>query len=147
MAQESEPFTLIFDGKQRSDILTYTITQGIKKSTNYNFKVAAINQVGVSPFSPTLTSFAAVVPATPQGFNITSSDLGSVYLAWSPPLYDGGSPLSGYYVYYQKTGIETTWTKTSLLSFALFEYQVTSLTTNSQYSFKITAANIKGESI
>jgi titin len=111
---------LIFDGQQRADILTYTITQGIKKSSHYNFKVAAINQVGTSPFSPTLSSFAAVVPSMPQNFNITSSGLGSVNLAWTPPLYDGGSPLSGYYVYYQKTGIDTTWSKSSLLSFALF---------------------------
>lgn len=147
MAQESEPFELIFDGQQRSDILTYTITKGIKKSFNYNFKVAAINQVGTSLFSPTLTSFAAVVPSTPQNFIITNSGLGSVDLAWTQPQYDGGSPLSGYYVYYQKTGIDTTWTKSSLLSFALFEYQVTSLTANTQYSFKMTAANIKGESI
>lgn len=71
MAQESEPYIMIFDGAQRADILTYTIAKGIKRSSRYNFKVAAINQVAVSPFSPKLTSFAAVVPSTPQNFNIT----------------------------------------------------------------------------
>ena len=100
MAEENDPFELIFDGQQRSDILTFTITSGIKKSGHYHFKVTAINFVGVSAFSPTLTSFAAVVPSSPQNFVITTSNIGSVSLEWAAPKYDGGSPLSGYYIYF-----------------------------------------------
>jgi len=54
----------------------------------------------VSAFSPTLTSFAAVVPSSPQNFVITTSNIGSVSLEWAAPKYDGGSPLSGYYIYF-----------------------------------------------
>jgi hypothetical protein len=82
MSQESEPSVMIFDGSYRADILTYTVTTGITKSFNYNFYVVAINAVGVSPNSQVLTSFAAVVPSAPLNFNVTSSNLGSVTLAW-----------------------------------------------------------------
>jgi|LauGreDrversion4_2_1035121.scaffolds.fasta_scaffold230284_2 hypothetical protein len=48
MAQESDPYVMIFDGSYRADILTYTVTSGIKKSLRYNFYLTAINAVGVS---------------------------------------------------------------------------------------------------
>jgi hypothetical protein len=48
MAVEEESYIMVFDGKSRSDILTYTVTLGIKISLNYHFKLTAINFVGTS---------------------------------------------------------------------------------------------------
>jgi hypothetical protein len=56
---------MVFDGQSRSDILTYTATQDIKKSLSYHFKLTAINFVGTSKYSAVLTCFAAVVPLPP----------------------------------------------------------------------------------
>ncbi len=65
MAEDAGEFKLIYDGSGRSDILSHTQQQGITKSSYYKFKVQALNAVGSSPFSPVLTTFAAVVPTTP----------------------------------------------------------------------------------
>jgi hypothetical protein len=65
MAEEELSFGMVFDGTQRSDILTYTVTSGIQAKLNYHFKVTALNYVGTSGFSQTLTSLAAVVPTVP----------------------------------------------------------------------------------
>lgn len=101
MSEESLSYELVFDGKQRSDILTFTVTEGISQTKYYHFKLRAINYVGKSEFSPKLTSLAAIVPTAPVGFKVTGSTLGSVSLAWEEPDYDGGNELLGYYVYYK----------------------------------------------
>jgi len=42
---------MVYNGEHRSDILTYTVTQGISLTLQYHFKVVAINVVGQSSFS------------------------------------------------------------------------------------------------
>ena len=63
-----------------------------------------------------LASLAAVVPSVPLNFEITGSSLGSVSLAWTAPLNDGGDPLVGFYIYYRLSGTSSTWSKTELIS-------------------------------
>jgi hypothetical protein len=67
MAQGANPYTLIYDGRGRSDILTYTATstQGVTKGLQYKFKVQAINAIGTSSLSASMSSLAAVVPTSP----------------------------------------------------------------------------------
>lgn len=67
-------------------------------------------------------------------------------LSWLAPEDDGGSPITGYYIHYHLIGTANAWAMTSLISEELNLYQVTGLTANSQYSFKITAVNVKGQS-
>lgn len=100
---------MVFDGTQRADILTFTVTEGIVKTREYHFKITAINFVGVSQFSDVLTCLAAVVPGVPQNVAIVTSVLGAVTLSWLAPADDGGSPLTGYYIYYKRTGIVSAW--------------------------------------
>lgn len=75
MGEEEKSFQLIFDGTQRADILTYTVTEGIEKTKEYHFKLTAMNFVGMSGFSPVLTSLAAVVPKVPLNFTVVESDV------------------------------------------------------------------------
>lgn len=46
MAQSPREYALIYDGTSRSDILTYTVTNGITKSEYYNFYIVAMNGIG-----------------------------------------------------------------------------------------------------
>ena len=94
-----------------------------------------------------LVVFAAVVPTAPQQFNYVTSASGTITVEWEAPQYDGGSPLLGYYIYYKISSVST-WTQTSLISPSASLVSVLgSLTADSQYAMRITAANIKGESI
>ena len=119
MSEEEKTFQLVFDGTQRADILTYTVTSGIQRSRHYHFKVAAMNYVGISEDSPILTSLAAVVPSTPISFTIETSGEGSVTVSWLAPDQDGGSSVIGYYIYYKITGSSDSWSKTQLVSYGL----------------------------
>ena len=75
------------------------------------------------------------------------SGLGSVQLRWEEPLEDGGAELTSYSVYYRRTGVDTEWTKHSAsLKYSQLSFEMSGLAHNSQYSFKVTAANVKGES-
>jgi hypothetical protein len=104
MQEQALGYKLVYDGSGRSDVLTYTVTSGIRKSLNYGFKVLAINAIGESALSPELATFAAVVPTSPLSFTITGSTSGTVSVSWVQPKYDGGSKLLGYYVYYKLSG-------------------------------------------
>jgi titin len=76
-----------------------------------------------------------------------NSGLGSVTLQWREPDYDGGSELLGYYVYYKKTGVQEAWSVVDpMLTDEVNSFQVAELEQNKQFSFKITARNIKGQS-
>lgn len=145
MSEEAYAFELVYDGPGRADILTYTVLDGITKRRNYRFKVRAMNDVGIGEFSPELTSLAAVAPSTPLNFAFVTSGTGTIDLRWDPPMYDGGSVLTGYFVYYRIAGADT-WEKTSIISSVLNELQLGSLTANQEYTMKIVAVNVRGES-
>jgi hypothetical protein len=51
MAEEALAPKIVYDGTNRSDVLTYTVTSGITKGKSYHFRVLAINKVGKSPQS------------------------------------------------------------------------------------------------
>ena len=93
-----------------------------------------------------MVTFAAVVPTTPLDFNITGSSSGIIDVAWQAPQYDGGSPLTGYYLYYKLT-TAATFTQSALINATEFTFQLTGLTADTEYAVRITAANIKGESV
>ena len=103
MAEEQAPAKLVYDGSNssRSDVLTYTVYEGVTRGLDYQFVVQALNAVGDSDRSDPLAILAAVVPSAPLNLNVTGSGSGSVSLEWTAPEKVGGSVLLGYYAYYQ----------------------------------------------
>jgi hypothetical protein len=78
MADGPREYSLIYDGVNRADILTFTATKNILKTQWYRFRVSAVNIIGESVLSAELTVFVAVVPSTPVNFTFVSSDTGSI---------------------------------------------------------------------
>jgi len=82
MAEGPREYTLIYDGVNRADILTFTATKNILKTQWYRFRVSAVNIIGESQLSPELKVFVAVVPSSPINFTFVSSDTGSIEVKW-----------------------------------------------------------------
>lgn len=139
MAEETQSYFLIWDGTKRPDILTYTATQGITQSKTYHFRLTAANVVGVSEFSPTLDSLAAIVPSTPLNFALAGSGFGVVSFTWTTSSSEGGSPITGYYIYYRLNS--EAWLQSNLIDEAANYFDLTGLAPNELYSFKIAAVN------
>ena len=122
MAENEKSFSLVYDGTQRADVREFTVTTGVTEKNTYFFKVRAVNFVGWSGFSPVLESFAAVPPSTPLEFAVIDSSLGAVTLSWREPLQDGGSQLTGYFVYSKKSAVEASWQKSSKIPRDFYSY-------------------------
>lgn len=145
MAEMSQAFVMVFDGTNRADIRSYTVVKGVQKTLTYHFKLVAINNVGMSDYSPVLSSFIAVVPSMPQDFKYTESASSSISLEWLPPRDDGGASLTGFFIYYKVAGA-VIWDKSNLIASDLFHYQLIGLTADTNYAIKMVAVNVKGES-
>jgi fibronectin type 3 domain-containing protein len=77
----------------------------VQLETTYFYVVIALNSIGESEFSDEvqgLPTGQSVIPPTvsspPQNPTATTGE-NSIYLSWSIPLDDGGSPITGYHVY------------------------------------------------
>ena len=66
---------------------------------NYGFKVSAINAVGEGPQSPVAQIIAATVPLAATNLTKVSSDITQCTFSWTAAA-NGGSPLTGYKVYW-----------------------------------------------
>jgi Ca2+-binding RTX toxin-like protein len=85
-----------------STTATSTVVTGLTNGTVYNFRVAAVNALGVGPFS---ASSATVTPATVPGAPVIGTPArgaaGGALTAtatWSAPVANGGSAITGYRV-------------------------------------------------
>lgn len=80
--------------------LQYTFT-GLNDSVAYQFMVQAGNDIGYGPTSDTSTYYAADIPGAPAAPIFEGGTVTSISLAWSPPAYTGGIPITGYLLYMQ----------------------------------------------
>ena len=70
----------------------------------YNFKVRAINIIGLSPDSLIAVFMAAQVPNAPAAPKKLNADQTQVTIKWLPPLDNGGSPITGYIILWNMGG-------------------------------------------
>jgi titin len=96
-----------------------------------------------------LVVLAAVAPGAPTELNVTESGEGTLNLEWTPPEETGGSVLTGYYLYYQKSSSlltdPDTWLKSAEISHTTTTSSLVGLEGTEQYRVKIVAANVRGE--
>jgi fibronectin type 3 domain-containing protein len=77
---------------------TEYLDDGVDVGTTYKYQILAINPAG-SEGLPTevKTINVSTIPGAIDIFDVTPSD-GEVRLTWSPPVSDGGTPITGYVV-------------------------------------------------
>jgi len=127
------------------DAQQYT-DKGVQVRRSYFYKVSALGAVGEGPSSEIVTVTVPTVPGAVGGLNATAGD-GYVELAWSPPVDDGGEPLTAFVVY--RGPIEQVLDELARLEIggppeADYTYLDTSVENGLTYFYALTAVNSFG---
>jgi titin len=144
--------TEFFELHTTSDANTFTYSvSGLTTGETYQFKVVAHNFIGDSEDSDILSVIAATVPLQPQAPVKVSADQGQITIRWvaavhetgSTSLFDGGSPVTSFKIYYDASGsFQELDSHTDLTN---LEYQFSTANTGQQYGFTVSALNDVGE--
>lgn len=142
--------------KERSSILWTKMNRGMIKDTEfkvtgiesgmmYEYRVYAENVAGIGKCSKACEPVAARDPCDPPGTPVvTAITRTSVSISWDKPEYDGGAKVSGYIVE-RRDLPEGRWTRCNFTNVPETHYNVTGLTENSQYDFRVIAKNAAGQ--
>ncbi|CAB4322396.1 unannotated protein [freshwater metagenome] len=126
-------------------ILTCTLT-GLTNGVKYEIRVSAKNVVGTGvSYNKVKNVIPATTPGKPSITTVTGGN-GQVTVAWSAPLSNGGSAVTGYTVQaFNAAGTDAIDGKTCTPTAATgTNCIVAGLTNGTAYTFKVTAANAKG---
>jgi len=135
---------------------TSTTVTGLTNGTAYNFRVRAVNAVGLGTLSaasnavvPTATGTPVTAPGAPVIGTAAAGAAGGTITAtatWSPPASDGGSAITGYVVRALRmsaTGSVLS-TTTSAVQPATARSLVMTLPQTGNYRFTVQARNAVG---
>ena len=119
-----------------SGALTATVS-GLTNGVSYTFTVTATNAFGTGPPStPSGEVAPGTVPGAPTGV-VAVAGTASAVVAWSAPVSDGGSAVTGYTVTSNPGGLTASTSGALLVT-------VSGLTGGVMYTFTVTAANAFG---
>jgi type II secretory pathway pseudopilin PulG len=108
----------------------------------YTCSAHSRNEAGDSAESPPSDSFETTgVPSPPLAVAVVAVGDASVELSWSPPAFDGGSPVTGYLVE-QDDG--TVWMAVGNLGSLSTSFVADDLENGTSYRFRVTAENAVG---
>ena len=116
-----------------------TVT-GLTNGTNYSCTVVATNSAGAGSASAGVSATPRGTPGAPTIGAATASD-GSVSVAFTAPVSDGGSPITGYTVSCAGGGATRTATGTAS------PISLTGLANGTTYNCSVTATNTVGSSL
>lgn len=129
-----------------STVTTQTVT-GLTASTEYVFRVAAVNAVGTGAFTApiTRTTLAPAVPGAPTALTATPDGIGGVIIGWTAPADDGGAAITDYTIQYSTIG-GTSWTNVTWNQFYGLTEHIYFLTSGIVHTFRVAAVNSAGTS-
>ncbi len=121
--------------------LTIVVTE-LSVGVNYSFTVAAHNLAGPSAPSNVANATPFGVPGAPVLISIVAGH-GSLTLNWTAPTNDGGSPITGYKLYWDTANPPVANLRES--GPTVFSVELTGLTNGTTYYVSVTAINAAGE--
>lgn len=117
---------------------------GIEEAMMYEFRVYAENIAGIGKASKASEPIAARDPCDPPGQPVvTSITKSSVSLSWEKPEYDGGAKVTGY-VIERRDLPQGRWVRCNFTNVAETYFDVTGLTLDEKYDFRVIAKNAAG---
>ncbi len=133
VASSPGPVTITVGGSA-----TTATVPGLANGTSYVFTVSAANSAGSGPPSaPSAPVTPRTVPGAPAITSVTPGD-GRVIIGWSPPVFDGGSPITAYRVTSSPGGATVT------VLGAVTSAVVSGLLNGTPYTFTVFATNAAG---
>ena len=108
----------------------------------YEFRVSAVNDSGPGASTTIVSATPRGRPAAPRSLGAAGSD-GSVALAWTVPLSNGGFAITDYLVEY-KTSSALSWTAWSHAPTTALAAAIPGLTNGVAYEFRVAAVNASG---
>ena len=119
------------------------IVQHLTPSTEYEFRVAAVNEAGMSDFSQVLSKIMTVgkpgIPDLPEVVSVTGT---SVCLQWKAPTTNIEAPITQYIVVFRTLDkAENITVKGDTISYTIRK----KLQAHTKYRFAVMAVNKKGE--
>uniref|UniRef100_A0A3Q0QSI2 Titin n=1 Tax=Amphilophus citrinellus TaxID=61819 RepID=A0A3Q0QSI2_AMPCI len=116
----------------------------LEEGAYYYFRVSAENDLGVGePAETPVPIRVSQAPSAPENLYVTDVTCDSASLAWTKPLHDGGSLITGYVIEAQKKDTDQ-WVHVATIK--ALDYTVTDLIEGAEYTFRIIAVNASGRS-
>ncbi|XP_066264227.1 titin-like [Branchiostoma lanceolatum] len=113
---------------------------------SYAFRVIAENKFGTGPGTetrPKMIKSLIKLPGPPENPLITDVSRNMMIVCWEPPLEDGGSPITGYWLEKRDSNNQR-WFKVSKAPIVGTRERVTGLYANVEYDFRTSAINAAG---
>ena len=114
----------------------------------HEFRVAAVNSVGQSPWSTTVTATPrppVLAPSAPRNLQVQTPSGGGAVIYWSAPASNGGGTITDYVVQYRLASSSTWITFADGVSTRL-SARTTGLSVGQTYVFRVAAVSSVGQS-
>ena len=118
------------------------------EGNEYQLRVYAENKIGAGPPAELSQSITAKLPygppGAPTGLEVEDVTTRSCVLKWKAPEFDGGSPVTGYYVESSQRSYSTRWSKVNRTAVRQPRLEIKDLVELTEYVFRVTAENDVG---